>query len=166
MEVTLSEEQVAKFGEILEIGDGEDLDPDAMLAKLGELKEKAEAEPETPEGARQMSEQEFSELKADAVRAGKQAQQMLWTMRRDAFLDAAESAGKITPAAREQYERFYSLDEEETRKTIEELPVNEVLLREYGSDENGLEGTDEKAEERMFDELRAYRGAPTREAAD
>jgi hypothetical protein len=166
----LSDEQVAQFAETLGV-DAETLDPETLLSSVGELKQRAEQPPpvedkeEEEEGVRKMSEEEFVELKTDAE-AGKEAKRELWEMRRKAFLDAAEEAGKIVPAARESYEKMYAADENETRTIIEALPQNEVLLREYGSDDNGL-GEDAKVEERLFAAFQAYRGnAPEPEAED
>ena len=108
-EFTLTEEQVAQFAEKLGV-EPDQLDPETVIAQVGELRERAENPPAPPEGDGEgedekgvvkMSEDELTELRAMAEE-GRAAKTTLWERERDDFLNAAIDDRKITPGAPRQ----------------------------------------------------------------
>ena len=59
------------------------------------------------------------------------------------FLETAQHEGRFEPGQREHIEKFFEADEEACRKHVAAMPKNDDLAREYGSDENEAEETEE-----------------------
>lgn len=156
--VKLTDEQVESIAEALSI---EEADPaarrTAVMTKLEEAvepeapAEETPAEPVEPEApaeeepeaeASALSDAEIEVLKAKAEN-GERAFKALHEQRREVAIEAAMKAGKIDPSKVEKWRGYYDENEERTVELIGDLPVNEELLRVYGSDEPEGDGEDE-----------------------
>lgn len=86
-----------------------------------------------PAGTVAMSAAEVEVLRAGA-QAGTAAAEQLRKERVDRKLSDAIKDGRLDPAKREQWETWFASNEEQTAEMLSELPVNEELLKTYGSD--------------------------------
>lgn len=77
---------------------------------------------------------EAADAKADA------AQEELRLERRRSFVQDTLKAGRLDPAGREKLEQLFDKDPDLARSFVEALPVQEHLVREFGSDEAGDPG--------------------------
>ena len=80
---------------------------------------------------------ETATQKADA------AEKHLAETERRHFIETALSEGRFEPGQREHFERQFDADEKSTRAYVATLPKNDDLAREYGSDEETVEETEE-----------------------
>lgn len=83
--------------------------------------------------------EEMAQLKAQAA-AGARAEAARVSQERESYVDKAIEAGKILPVNRAKVLKLLALDDEGTRKTIDELPNEAALpLTELGHATEGLE---------------------------
>ena len=92
----------------------------------------------------------LKELREKAEK-GEAAAQRLYEMERDGVIDKAIEAGKLVPADRDKWvARYDEIGAETTTEIINDLPVNETLVSEYGSDEGGAADGEEESLYRGF----------------
>ena len=136
MELTFTEEQTRELAERhgLDV-EAEDFS-EQLTAKLFEESGDEGDGDETDKDVVKLPKDELAELKKQAA-AGERAEKQLAEMERDTFFEAAEREGKIDPAEREKWERRYEEQPEYTKEIVNELPVREEYLKEYGDDSDG-----------------------------
>ena len=117
-----TDEQVAGLRD--KLGLDEDATGEQVLAKVGELHEKAtaEPEPETENVGVSMSEDEFKELR-DMAERGARAERTLYEDRRDRTIREAIDDHRIKVADQEKWMKRYDDNPETTTEILSELPV-------------------------------------------
>jgi hypothetical protein len=118
------------------------------------------ATPVATPGAVLMSEAEVKQLKDDAA-LGKRAFTDQLSQRISANVALAVKQGRISAKDADEWRGFMERDYEFAVKQLAHLPVQERLLRTYGSDENG-ESPAAKAEDAMYASFAAATGVPRR----
>jgi hypothetical protein len=132
-DLVLTDEAQRSLAEALKI-DG-DISAETLLAA-------AKAKPEAP--AAPTGDQADVRAMAEAAQSAvKSVEQKLAETERRHFIETALSEGRFEPGQREHFEKQFAADEASTRAFVATLPKNEDLAREYGSDENTAEDTEE-----------------------
>lgn len=154
----LSDEQIQTFAEAFGIVEADDAKRrDLVLSKFAEAagtqQEPASTEPETtpataastPEPATaapagvSLSEDEVAELKMQAQK-GEAAYEAARVERRDNLIQTHVSRGALDPAKVDEWRGYYDANPDLTTRMLSELPVNDDLVRAYGSDGDGDTG--------------------------
>lgn len=107
--------------------DGDDTEDDSAAEST---------EPVAAKGTVNMSREEYDELRKQAG-AGAAAFEQMRAAERDAAIAAAVKAGKISPAMRASYTKFYDRDPEACRAELAELPEGLVPVKEIGGQPDG-----------------------------
>lgn len=134
--VAFSDEQITDMRKLL--GVAEDADEAAFVAALTSVVDKVTEPPanteraKVPEGMTLVESDALNALKSDAA-AGRSARKQLDDQARDAAVDAAVRAGKITPARREYWTKSWEADPEGTKATLDGLEAGLVPVAEIGN---------------------------------
>jgi hypothetical protein len=111
-----------------------DITAESILA-AAKAKPEAPAAPAVDGEVRAMAEETKTELAA--------TRRELADERKKTFIETALTEGRFEPGQREHFEKQFSADEASTRAFVATLPKNDTLAREFGSDENSAEETEE-----------------------
>ncbi len=153
-DLKLNDEQRRVFADALNVKP-EDLTDEKLLEALEPEPEGdkpgdgAKPEGEKPEGdeaakrALEAKEREFETRLADAEKNAKDAQEKLRLTERRHFIESLVETGKVEPGQRGKWEARYDKDPEMAREFAAELQANDILAREYGSNDD----TDEEQRE-------------------
>lgn len=152
-ELNLNEEQRRAFADALGVKP-DDLTDEQLLAAV---KPKPDEDQDTE--LRELEQKEvLRRLEAQETRAEK-LERELHDERRAAFVDKILSEGRAKPAQRESIERMYDDSAENALKFFAEQPVDEDLVREFGSGDDGNELNEEQRAEEEDREYAAAHGS-------
>lgn len=139
---TLAEEQIASFAQAFGIEETDATKQrDAVLAKFKEFAPAEEVtEPAKPAPAAAASADDDPERAALERRAelGEKAYEERRMERRDANIRVALSQGRIDPADKAKWERFFDENEELALNALVSIPANPTRTQTFGSDETGV----------------------------
>lgn len=158
-DVTLTEEQVAQLKE--KLGDSFDGTAEKLLeAFTAQTDRVAELEAKADEAdQRKLEADEATTKLRDLEQRVEKSERRLFEKERDEAVDGAIKTGKLDPADREKWQKRYEGNPELTKEILDELKPDEKLLRELGSDDNGLDDADD-ADRKYEDDAAALLGIP------
>jgi hypothetical protein len=137
-DVDFTDEQLASLRASLGLGeDDTELDGEALLAAVAQLKDKAEsvkvgAARPLPPGVMTIEKEAWEGLNK-RVLAGEEFRKKQLAGERDQVILAAIRAGKLSPAGRARWERIWDKDPEGTREILAGLPKNSFPVEDIGS---------------------------------
>lgn len=162
-EMKFSDEQRRKFAEAT--GLDADKVTDEMLGAAGIVAESDPAPPDPdpdpdpdpkPDDDAARSLEEAVAKATSAEERSKKLEEQLRVSGRKSFVDEALQSGKIAPGQRATLEALYDANQDAARAFVEEAPVNEELVKEFGSEETSSED-EQEAENRAYIEDAAQR---------
>jgi hypothetical protein len=159
-DLTLNDEAQRKIAEVLgiEIKDDEPISEDKLLESAEALKAKAETLPDDGGGNGGGDGEGDAEVARKLEETENRVRELEETLRlekREKVISAAEREGRFEPAKRKEFEDMYDKNAELTVRFLEELPVKEELVREFGAEE-----TPDSDDERYLEDASSRLGVP------